>query len=199
MVALVVFVIAATVMTGSVVAIEEELESCDADGAPKITFYKGERIYVTDKTGVPLAQHGTTGKVWIVENLNWGTTHDGRNLSAYSYHDDTLAGGPFPDVFVSGIGVNASGKFNGTAVSNGIVDICAVTDLSGTYPDSYDIVYDADGDGYYNCTASDCPDKVDKLTCNGFKTEIPEFATIAIPVAAILGIVLFLNHRKRKK
>ena len=28
---------------------------------------------------------------------------------------------------------------------------------------------------------------------------IPEFATIAVPVGAILGLVLFFNHRKRKK
>ena len=28
---------------------------------------------------------------------------------------------------------------------------------------------------------------------------IPEFATIAIPVASILGLVLFFNHRKRKR
>jgi len=30
-------------------------------------------------------------------------------------------------------------------------------------------------------------------------TDVPEFATIAIPVAAILGLVLFYNHRKRKE
>ena len=30
-------------------------------------------------------------------------------------------------------------------------------------------------------------------------TAVPEFATIAIPVAAILGLVLFFNHRKRKR
>ena len=30
-------------------------------------------------------------------------------------------------------------------------------------------------------------------------TAIPEFATIAIPVVAILGLVLFFNHRKHKK
>jgi len=29
--------------------------------------------------------------------------------------------------------------------------------------------------------------------------QIPEFATIAIPVAAILGLVLFYNYRKRKE
>jgi len=28
---------------------------------------------------------------------------------------------------------------------------------------------------------------------------VPEFATIAIPVAAILGLLFFFNHRKRKK
>lgn len=30
-------------------------------------------------------------------------------------------------------------------------------------------------------------------------TNIPEFATIAIPVAAILGLMFFFNHRKRRK
>ena len=29
--------------------------------------------------------------------------------------------------------------------------------------------------------------------------EVPEFATIAIPVAAILGLLFFYNHRKRKE
>ena len=30
-------------------------------------------------------------------------------------------------------------------------------------------------------------------------TSIPEFATIAIPVATILGLLFFFNHRKRRK
>ena len=30
-------------------------------------------------------------------------------------------------------------------------------------------------------------------------TAVPEFATIAIPIAAILGLFFFFNHRKRKK
>ena len=34
-------------------------------------------------------------------------------------------------------------------------------------------------------------------TCHG--TTVPEFTTIAIPVAAILGLVLFYSHRKRKE
>jgi hypothetical protein len=34
-------------------------------------------------------------------------------------------------------------------------------------------------------------------TCHG--TTIPEFATIAIPAVAILGLFLFFNHRKRRE
>ena len=196
--ALALTVVMLAAMTGIAAAVEEELQSCDANGNPKDTFGINDRIYVTDKPIVPLAEHATTGKVWIVENLNWGTGYDGRNLSDYSYHDDALSGGPFPDVYVSDVGVNSSGKFNGTPATNGIVDICAVTQLSGVYPDTYDIVYDADGDGYYNCTTTSCPDRVDKLTCSGITT-VPEFATIAIPVAGILGLVFFFNRRKHKK
>ena len=32
-----------------------------------------------------------------------------------------------------------------------------------------------------------------------FTTPIPEFTTIAIPVASILGLLFFFNHRNRKK
>jgi hypothetical protein len=33
----------------------------------------------------------------------------------------------------------------------------------------------------------------------GIDSSIPEFATIAIPVAGIMGLFLFFNHRKRKE
>ena len=39
----------------------------------------------------------------------------------------------------------------------------------------------------------------DEASATVHTTAIPEFATIAIPVAAILGLVLFFNHRKRRK
>jgi hypothetical protein len=29
--------------------------------------------------------------------------------------------------------------------------------------------------------------------------QVPEFTTIAIPVASILGLLFFFNHRKRRK
>ena len=34
---------------------------------------------------------------------------------------------------------------------------------------------------------------------DGGYTHVPEFSTIAIPVAAILGLLFFFNHRKRRK
>jgi hypothetical protein len=42
-------------------------------------------------------------------------------------------------------------------------------------------------------------DGFDTAQGTSYGTSIPEFATIAIPVAAILGLVLFFNHRKRRK
>ena len=48
-----------------------------------------------------------------------------------------------------------------------------------------------DGEPDYN-------DVVVELTGEGLEL-IPEFTTIAIPVAAILGLVLFYNYRKRKE
>jgi hypothetical protein len=45
----------------------------------------------------------------------------------------------------------------------------------------------------------DCPaSPVIALNTPTPETEIPEFATIALPVAGILGIFLFFSHRKRK-
>ena len=49
----------------------------------------------------------------------------------------------------------------------------------------------AEGEPDYN-------DVVVELTGEGLEL-IPEFTTIAIPVAAILGLVLFYSHRKRKE
>lgn len=56
----------------------------------------------------------------------------------------------------------------------------------------YDIVVDMDKDGYL-----DEGEPIDSWTTTGFEA-IPEFTTIAIPVAAILGLV-FLFSRRRKK
>ncbi len=78
------------------------------------------------------------------------------------------------------------------------------TDASGNIPagtqiwassvvGKYDIVVDVNGNGQYDANT----DALDSNIDVGFET-IPEFSTIAIPVATILGL-LFLFSRKRKK
>ena len=85
---------------------------------------------------------------------------------------------------------------------------------------------DVDGDGYksesdgnnppYDCDDTNaainpgadevCDDDVDN-DCDGLidgndpdcQQHIPEFATIALPVASVLGLLFFFNHRKRRK
>ena len=87
-----------------------------------------------------------------------------------------------------------------------------------------DWAYDNDRDGYktggnnhpYDCDDTNsainpgadevCDDDVDN-DCDGLidgndpdcQQHIPEFATIALPVASVLGLLFFFNHRKRRK
>jgi hypothetical protein len=56
-----------------------------------------------------------------------------------------------------------------------------------------------EGNRYTMWYADMSSDKNDVVVATVQGTSIPEFATIAIPVAAILGLVLFFNHRKHKK
>ena len=58
----------------------------------------------------------------------------------------------------------------------------------------YDIVVDVNGNGQYDAGT----DALDSNIDVGFEV-IPEFSTIAIPVASILGLLFFFNHRKRRK
>ncbi len=58
----------------------------------------------------------------------------------------------------------------------------------------YDIVVDVNGNGDYDAAT----DALDADVDVGFEA-VPEFSTIAIPVASILGLLFFFNHRKRKR
>lgn len=58
---------------------------------------------------------------------------------------------------------------------------------------SYDIVVDTNRDGEWNEG-----EPIDSWTTTGFEA-IPEFTTIAIPVAIVLGLVFLISRRKRKE
>lgn len=57
----------------------------------------------------------------------------------------------------------------------------------------YDIVVDIDNIGFL-----DPGEPIDSWTTTGFEP-IPEFTTIAIPVAIVLGLIFLISRRKRKK
>jgi len=60
----------------------------------------------------------------------------------------------------------------------------------------YDIVVDVNGNGTYD----EGIDALDDMDVNGAGFEvIPEFSTIAIPVAAILGLLFLFNYRKQRR
>ena len=83
---------------------------------------------------------------------------------------------------------------NVTADAAGYIQITPIwTPESGDVGD-YDIVLDENQDGTLNGD-----DLVDSIFEVGFSVHVPEFTTIAMPVGAILGLLFFFNHRKRKK
>ena len=67
---------------------------------------------------------------------------------------------------------------------------------SSSVQGQYDIVVDVNGNGNYD-EGTDALDDMD-VSDAGFEA-IPEFSTIAIPVAAILGLLFLFNYRKRKR
>lgn len=150
------------------------IESSDATGKRCDQFKIGQKIYVY---GVGLNPAPNNGKVYIVDDADWTPKDYGKKISVISHINFTKEN------------VGASG---GKFLPKDPLELCLVEKLSGTYPDHYDIVYDVNGNGIY-----EAGDLVDEEICTGFTT-IPEFTTIVIPVAAILGLLFLFSRRKRK-
>jgi len=168
--ALALTVVMLVVMTGISAALTM-IAATDGSGNDKDTFSPGENVYVT---GVNLPTDDSVD-VYVTQNVSWS-------------NGDSIAN--------AGV-ILVRYNVNSTQVENTLF-LGTVSNAGGTYdipyPGTYDIVYDADQDGTYDERA----DYVDYVTCTGFKT-IPEFATIAIPAVAVLGLFLFYSHRKRKE
>jgi len=62
--------------------------------------------------------------------------------------------------------------------------------LNGVYVLTYIVTYE-DGDGYTTASLT--------AQVQAVAHPIPEFATVAIPIAAVLGLVFFFQQRKIKK
>ena len=143
--------------------------SADASGNDKDAFEVGETVYAVTLFGSAVE---TTAHVYIVEDQEEWTLND-----------------PLTDV----TGDSVDSYETVTAVGN-----CLITTAIWIPEDSdvgnYDIVLDSNCDGILNGN-----DRIDSQFGVGFSVDIPEFATIAMPVGAILGLLFFFNHRKHKK
>ena len=114
---------------------------------------------------------------------------------------------------VPGVTTELTGSWDGTTYVGGEGSLASATLVSGTYTWTFYVkdVTDTDDAAQIDYTYQ-AAFKVSNTTYGTIGTDdaylggssttidpIPEFATIAIPVAGILGLVLFFNHRKRKR
>ena len=111
-----------------------------------------------------------------------GTTYD-----LYIVADTTWTDGMAIPPRVSGTESSVTTDTSGNIAAGTLIWTSSVVGV-------YDIVVDVNGNGDYDAGT----DALDSNIDVGFET-IPEFSTIAIPVASILGLLLLFNHRKRRR
>jgi len=175
--ALALTVVMLVVMTG-LAAADPVLYTCNSDGFDKSSFGPTDPLYVT---GSDLGANITGAKIFVVDNTDTYSANVGKPISSFCTVRYTK----------TNVSTHASGQFIPDPLY-----VCNIADLEpDIFPWYYDVIFDADGDGIYDGTSED---PVDKIGCYGFE-KIPEFTTIAIPVAAILGLLFFYNYRKRKE
>jgi hypothetical protein len=119
---------------------------------------------------------GISADIYVVPNRVW--VH-GDNMSTIAY-----------TCIVTGVAAN---EVDAAAVPPTQKDLGTVGLGSGEipYPGEYDILYDCNHDGIY-----DIGDTVNHFdVCKAFTT-IPEFTTLAIPMIALLGLVLYMRRKK---
>ena len=165
-------VVMLTAMAGQVVGWGGSIEAADSSGVTTYVFVEGEDVYAT------FVGNGGMVDIYLTEDAGWT---EGDDIVGTKNIVKT-----FSNVVCSSDTANPSLLLVGTVASGDI-----------PFPGTYDLAMDGNRDGTYHAT-DDAVCNV-PIGCKAFTTEVPEFATIAIPVAAILGLVLFFNHRKRKK
>ena len=116
---------------------------------------------------------GETYDLYIVSDQTWT---DGMNISPYKVKKTTVS-------------TDANGKITPHPT--------LIWSKDETKIGKYDIIVDVNKNGTYdNCT--DVLDDLDVDNTAGFEV-VPEFTTIAIPVATILGLLFLFSRRKRKE
>jgi hypothetical protein len=179
-------VVMLTAMTGQVVGWGGGIDSTDIGGTTKIQFIEGELVYATGTVGnnpdgdLIVNLHVTDNTVWANGDI---IAHKTVILSK-SVTIIPLGGNPpvwqIPTTYLGTVG-------NG----GGPDEI--------PFPGAYDIAVDLGEDGIYDSSTDEDFVNEAPVECKAFTTEVPEFATIALPVVSVLGLLLFFNRRKHKK
>ena len=125
------------------------------------------------------------------------------NEDVYCYAGNLTPDDPAVDIYVVPNKAWSVGESIGSDVSGGVGTVS--TDGSGNIGDTliwsasltagnYDIIVDLDQDGVL-----DAGEPVDDVTFGEGFEAIPEFSTIAIPVAAILWLLFLFSQRRKKE
>ncbi|MCK4458238.1 MAG: PEF-CTERM sorting domain-containing protein [Methanosarcinales archaeon] len=150
---------------------DPDIQACKQDGTFATEFLDGEDVYARGA--------GTGGDyvdIYIMKNRDGWTKDSTKLITSYAEYV-TVAN----NAQIDSDGYGFAGSTNPAHL------IWAGTD---TAHGTYDIILDVDQNGYY-----DGNDDVQDGLGIGF-TVVPEFATIAIPVVALLGLVFFMRRKK---
>ncbi|MEA3281475.1 MAG: hypothetical protein U9Q68_02785 [Euryarchaeota archaeon] len=158
------------ISVGMAAAVEPDIQACQQNGDLKQEFLDAEDVYVTGSgTGDDVVD------VYVMKNKDTWTKSDTVLLNSYSEY-----------VFK----ITATIQSDGTGFTGTDAPAQKLWGGDSTVPGTYDIIMDVGQDGYFNGN-DDCQNGLDI----GFHV-VPEFATIAIPMIALLGLVLYMRRKK---
>lgn len=166
------------------------IDASDADGFNKEEFYIGETVYAEGDV-MRTADLGA-GRLYVVLDDTHRTWSHGESIEANA--DRVL-------FYLSDVDPVDVDRGQNGPIAVGVVVEATLDDLTGTEiaaHHEYDIIWDGNGNGIYEPQDPEHPDGldcVDHTGCSGFLA-IPEFATIAIPLIALLGLVLYMRRKK---
>jgi|LGVF01.1.fsa_nt_gb hypothetical protein len=165
------------------------LQSTDSTGAGEIdNFIVDDVVYARGLSLVDYDGNNKADVYIVVDSAKPEKWDDGKPIDTAGHRKVLVRTNV--DTNNINIGAGSGPLFLGTVVDKTLSNVNGVNEIPA--PGDFDIIYDCNQDGYYNVSN----DYVDYGICSGFRTDIPEFATIAIPLIALLGLVLYMRRKK---
>lgn len=175
----------------SMAAAQGSIESTDSIGNNPVShFILGDDVYARGLGLIDYDGNNLVDIYVIVDSVKPEKWDDGEKIDNATAHPKVLVLTAVDPKDLN-VGAGAAGPlYLGTIVDKDLGSVNGINEIPA--PGDFDIVYDCNQDGYFDKTN----DSVDYDVCSGFRTDIPEFATIAIPAIALLGLVLYMRRKK---